>query len=473
MSLTAQENNSDEYNHGNNNNSNYGNDEVGDYENTSTGSTNNDNDDILEVKDLNEDTATFGHLVVDLMQRASEATTSNPASSIHMIRRFKLDGFGAHREPPWASSRNIDLFFHALVFHPLMTIQLENIGMFPYDERSGTFPIRLLTRLLLSNQIKPQLTTVELRDIVLEGSTEEWESFCDALQGLPLLKDFVLDTCDCTVGFPLEQFTSFNQMVDRLWRRSSSSHVDGNGVEEVELRNRLQCVTVASAQDYGGTLECGTLEGILLSNSLRQLTLSNVGRIDNDAMTTIFSALSSSGSISNNRVCRLELLDLKNCEFEASAVHTLTDLLSCQLESLTTIKIGIASVLQDSGQEDLYRNEAWMIELFTALKHNRTLQKFVLSSDTPRKLTPASTEAYMEVMQLNCSLLDMFITYPNLHFHPQVMAFYASLNRLGRRRFLKESHLATRTEWIDMLARVSDDESSLFYFLRLNHNMWN
>ena len=71
-----------------------------------------DQDHVLEVTELNEDTATFGQLVVELMQRRAPATATRPD---RMIRHIKMDGFGAHREPPWAGSRNIDLFFHAIL----------------------------------------------------------------------------------------------------------------------------------------------------------------------------------------------------------------------------------------------------------------------------------------------------------------------------------------------------------------------
>ena len=447
-------------------------------------STSHNDDHTFEITNLNEDTAFFGELVEDLMQRASSSSRAQPSSlEDRFIRQFKMDGFGSLREPPWGSSRNVDLFFHALALHPLSTIKLENIGMFPYDTRSGTFPIRFLTRLLQSDTICPSLTRLELRDVVLEGMNDEWFALMEALNALPKLEVFSLETCDCTIDFPLEQFNHFNQLLQQFMTRTrnATSNTDGmdadtNGTSTTPPLRRL---TLVPAQNYGGDLDPSTLTKLLGSNnsSLRELTLANVGRLNDTMMTTIFKTLSSRNNSNNDddhksTSTNLELLDLKNCELKASAVHALSELLSCQHESLTTIKIGLTSLDQNRqrihDQDDVYKNEAWTVELLTTLKSNRTVTKFVLSSETPRHLTPAATDAYLQVMQLNCSLRDMFITYPNLHFHPNIMNFYAKLNQLGRKRFLQEEHLATPLEWIDMLARVSDDESCLFYFLRLN-----
>ena len=109
-----------------------------------------------------------------------------------------------------------------------------------------------------------------------------------------------------------------------------------------------------------------------------------------------------------------------------------------------------------------------MVDLFVALKLNRTLKLFTVTNDgTPNILSPKASNAYLEMMQFNCSLVDMFVTYPTYHFHPHTMWFYSKLNQMGRRKFLHESHLVSRREWVDMLGEVSDDERCLFYFLRL------
>ena len=120
--------------------------------------------DTIELLDVHEDTAIYGDLVEDLMRRASsqqqpplnQPLSRNGAPPPTMIRHFKIDGFGALREPPWKESRNIDRFFHALVvLCPLESICLENIGCFPYDERSGTFPVQKITRLLQDTGTAP------------------------------------------------------------------------------------------------------------------------------------------------------------------------------------------------------------------------------------------------------------------------------------------------------------------------------
>jgi len=164
-------------------------------------------DDILELTDIHEDTAVFGELVEDLMRRTSHqhqqgtAPSTTSTTNHSMIRHLKIDGYGGLREPPWRESRNIDLFFHALTLHPLASIRLENLGMYPYDERSGTFPIRLLTKLLQPNGTAPScLCELELRDVILEGSAEEWRQFSWTLASLNSLQIFLLETCDCAIN---------------------------------------------------------------------------------------------------------------------------------------------------------------------------------------------------------------------------------------------------------------------------------
>jgi len=109
------------------------NDSGSDSDDSSSGAS-HDEDHTLEITNLNEDTAFFGELVDDLMQRASSSPRAAQSSSSLLmedrwIHHFQLDGFGSLREPPWALSRNVDLFFHALALHPLSTIKLENLGM--------------------------------------------------------------------------------------------------------------------------------------------------------------------------------------------------------------------------------------------------------------------------------------------------------------------------------------------------------
>lgn len=415
--------------------------------------------DTLELTDIHEDTAIFGGLTEDLMRRISQQDNPNTGPAT-MVRHLKIDGFGALREPPWKESRNIDLFFHALVLTPLESITLENIGMFPYDERSGTFPIRLLTRLLQASGTAPSsLRTLELRDVILEGIADEWEAFAETLGTLKNLQLFVLETCDCAIEFPSEQFTSFNQVLQQLLRGPLQAQT-------------LQQLTLVPAQNYGGDLESTTIESILRqSSSLREMKISNIGRLNDDMMTTIFTSLTPrdrEDETTRSAATSLEILHLKNCEMNPSALAALLEFLGSQQQSLKMIHIGLASP-PNRGDSQFIHEETPVIELFTALKLNRTLDKFVLSSDgTPQRMSQKATHAYLEMMQLNCSLLDMFVTYPNLHFHPNIMGFYAKLNLVGRRKFLQDSHLVTREEWVDMLGRVADDESCLFYFLRLN-----
>jgi len=164
----------------------------------------------------------------------------------------------------------------------------------------------------------------------------------------------------------------------------------------------------------------------------------------------------------------LRFLQLKNCEMNQAALTAMSQFLECQQPSLKSIQLGLSSTPKQRDIPYIYR-ESSMVGLFETLKHNRTLEKFVLSSDgMPPKMGTKASKAYLDMMRHNCSLLDMFVTYPNLHFHPNLMGFYAKLNRVGRRRFLLDGHLRTRDEWVDMLACVADDESCLFYFLRLH-----
>lgn len=438
-------------------------------------SVSDDSDHTLELTDIHDDTSIFDGLVEDLMRRTSlhqqqshgysySKSDIKPAS---LIRHFKLDSFGAQREPSWKNSGSIDLFFHAIALHPLESIQIENVGMYPYED-SATFPIRLLTRLLQSTTgtAPSNLLTLELRDAILEGSTDEWEAFAETLGGLQKLQVFVLETCDCAINFPSEQFTNFNMIFQQLLRGP------------VQQAQRLQELSLVPAQNYGGNLESTTVESILRqSRSLQKLTISNIGRLDGPMTTAIFSSLTQQQTIRGHEeaiirqppTSSLELMHLKNCQMDRSALAALLGLLGSQPENLKTIHIGLLSSPSSRGDRQYIHEETPMIELFTALKLNRTLEKFVLSSDgTPQKMSSKASNAYLEMMQLNCSLLGMFVTYPNLHFHPHVMDFYGKLNRVGRRKFLQESHLVTREEWVNKLASVTDDESCLFYFLRLN-----
>lgn len=427
-----------------------------------------DSSDTIELTDIHEDTAIFGDLVEDLMRRTSSqhhqgnSNLNSDDEPLPMIRHLKMDGFGALREPPWKESRNIDLFFHALVLCPLESICLENIGCFPYDSRSGTFPIQLVTRLIQTTGTAPScLQRLELRDIILEERMlQDWEAFAEFLGTLQHLEEFVLETCDCTIHFPSEQFTDFSLLLHNLLRGPIQSQT-------------LRALTLIPAQNYGGSVESTVFESILQQSlSLRELKISNIGRLSDKVMATIFTSLTqqparNEEADSPGRTC-LELLHLTNCDIGVSALNSFLGLLGSQQESLTTIHIGLASTPDRKASHFIYQ-ESPMIDLFLALKLNRTLKKFVLTSDgTPNKLTPEASNAYLEMMQLNCYLLDMFVTYPTLHFHPHVMSFYAKLNRLNRRQFLQGSHLVTRRKWVDMLGEVADDESCLFYFLRLN-----
>ena len=424
--------------------------------------------DTIELADIHEDTAIFGDLVEDLMRRTSSRNQQGNASfntniePLPMIRHLTMDGFGALREPPWKESRNVDLFFHALVLCPLKSICLENIGCFPYDTRSGTFPIQLVTRLLQTTGTAPScLQSLELRDIIFEGlMLQDWEAFAEALGTLQHLEIFVLETCDCTIEFPSEQFTDFNLILQKLLSGPIKSQT-------------LRALTLVPAQNYGGGVESTVVQAILQqSSSLRELKISNIGRLSDEVMTTIFTSLTQQSATNEetdlSKTTNLELLHLNNCDIGASALDSLLKFLGSQQQNLKTVHIGLASTPNRKASHFIYR-EAPMIDLFGALKLNRTLKKFILTSDgTPNKLTPVASNAYQEMMQLNCYLLDMFVTYPTLHFHPHVMNFYAKLNSLNRRQFLQESHLVTRRKWVDMLGEVADDESCLFYFLRLN-----
>ncbi|CAB9529701.1 expressed unknown protein [Seminavis robusta] len=379
----------------------------------------------ISIGDVNEDTAIFGELV-------------NQMAPGIRVRHFLVDGFGSMREPPWSDSNNISLLFHALQQQPLETISLENIGIFADDERSGPFPIRLLTRLLCSESCRLSLKNLKLIDCILDGTNEDWEEFALANNNLPELDQFVLDTCDCALDYPLEQFDRFGAILPCNSPKLTSAIVDP-----------------AKTRGY---IDLGAARRMCRLPQLRRLCLFEMA-FPGETTATMFQTLAQQ-SPTGCFTSHLETLKLGVCDMDAVAVQAFSS----------------PGAVKDEGA---------FIAIMEALKRNRTIrcldfrwsEKAWLVQPTP-KYGASALAAYHDMIRSNCTLLAMYVVDHSLYCGDlrSMKMFYARLNQIGRQRFLEAGNFVSDEEWLDKLVAVGRERendhynalSFVYYFLRLN-----
>lgn len=304
-----------------------------------------------------------------------------------------------------------------------------------------TLPINFLSVVL---DLAPGLLKIEVGDVQLSGTAEDFASLQNSFQNQSSLKEL-----SCSGWLSEETRIALSQ--DSLLTAIAASR-------------SLESLTFRPSFTFGGISNV-TAGMLCVVATLKVLKITNCNLVDENvvAMAT---------SLQENHT----LVDLRlSCRLEAPGSRAIANTLrrNTKLEALiihnTDIAIGAQSDSADSSSESNRSptgagalgdiNDLHFAEIAHALKSNRSLKIFALQGT---KLSLPSQKAFAEMLRQNYSLHAVSLLDLHCDLQDEV-DMHTLLNRSGRADLVQEG--SERQQWVDAMASVRDSLDCLFYLL--------
>jgi len=314
-------------------------------------------------------------------------------------------------------------------------------------------PVHLLSIALSENAGCNQLEILELNQVNLTGTVEEFNEFLSILQSHPSLSVFSFSTSGCCSS------SSINALLRAL-----------------SVTPKLERVIIYSekGQSPWGRLDSDSIAALCRSASLRELQ--HLVLYDStDSMTNFFM---DEHTIALAQTLSMPAIDSIVQPTQSTTISYLEEIMiSCwplgkagvdalcrMIESNRTLH-KLTMVIYELG-EDINKEETCNISnIATALYLNSTLQSLELHGRN--EIGKWVEEAFLHVMQSNVTLTNLELFHMNGLFLGPFLNFYLKLNRAGRGSLLQNQNIS-RSKWVDSLILVRNDVPCLFYFLSMN-----
>jgi len=359
----------------------------------------------------------------DGFNRATSKNISELVEAIesnHTVHSVFLDHFFIIK----LSAEDVCLLFRALGSLP----KLEQFSALSRQAEGWSIPMQAVVALMDGAK---SLTSMRMTSIGLVGNENDFESFAKALQGQSCLKEFCLrGACIVDGKIPLDGLLRTLSAIPKLEKIELTA---------MDLRQDLSGEWPTSPSSALRICYCSSLKSLELGGWV----------LDEDLVLGMAKALETNTSLRS-----LIMLD-----------SNITNRGCIALSNMLAVNKTIERL-------DLSYNrisDAGAIALAQSLIHNSSLKEIGLFGNFQVK----SRAVFLHVIQYsNLALEDLLLDSQ----WDAEMNFYLNLNRMDRRRVLRNEKSLTRGDWLEALVSVQDDKhnfcdadqdtlSYLFYFV--------
>lgn len=307
-------------------------------------------------------------------------------------------------------------------------------------------PVQLLTIAL--SQALGTLEALELNNVNLTGSEEEFEDFEHLLQNHSSLQAFSFCSSGCSSASSISKILSALSETPRLEKlviysegRSPWGKLTGDAVGMICRSSTLR-----------------DLQHLVLYESTSALGMGNFFTDEHTVAVAQQLSDSSDGKniLKHRPSSQLEELMLSCWPLGKAGGSALSDMLRV---NKTLRKLSIVVYELEEG------DDASIIDgIAKALQFNDTLEVLELHGRSEK--WPEEAFAFLETMQTNYSLKRLKLFSDNSFVKPGI-DFYLKLNYAGRGKLLRNAN-STKEQWVQALVDVRHDLSCVFYFLSTN-----
>jgi hypothetical protein len=310
-------------------------------------------------------------------------------------------------------------------------------------------PVHLLTIAL--HQAAGRLETLELANVSLEGTEEEFEDFLNLLQHHSSLQIFSFSSSGCCSS------CNINNIMAAL---STTPHL-----EKVVIYSEGRSPWGRMTGDAVGTLCRSTtvkdLQHLVLYDSSSRLGMGNF--FTDEHTVAMAQALSINSNDNPQNSTRLEEVMISTWPLGKAGIKALCQMIRVNT-SLRKLTVVIYELQDNSAADQNNNKECGIVDLAKALEFNSTLT--VLELHGRSEIGKWIEEAFLEMMKTNYALRTLKL-FNDDSFLKLEIDFYLKLNRAGRDKLLQNAN-STRNQWMEAIVTVRDDLSCLFYFLSVN-----
>jgi hypothetical protein len=348
----------------------------------------------------------------------------------------------ADMEPDWAGSEILNLFKALASVENLIFLSLEHIV-------ENRFPISLLT--LMFRQRRPSLRNLCMDQMLIRGEEEDYSEFYKELINLKNLKEFHYTNVDL-YNADLDD----DEPVEKLWE--TLSEVGSLSCLEIADINWEEEVILDEVPAFPALVR------LCRSPRIREL---NLGKFNlcNYQLLAVATALRD-----KQRLVELDLDFADSLDVTTSWPLTiLTDMLQANC-SLERIKLDCSEVSPALANELLTR-------MANSIARNKNSAVRCIEVDVYGAFHPEVAKAFLDMLKFNYTLEALVLTFSlseeRYGYNGQGTAFeairfYLALNQRGRKKLIEQSSHMSKAEWMDVLARYSQDIEFLHYYLKMN-----
>jgi hypothetical protein len=313
-------------------------------------------------------------------------------------------------------------------------------------------PVHLLTIAL--SQASGRLEILELNNVNLTGSTEEFRDFMALLRQHASLRVFCLSSSGCS---------SACSITDLMGALS-----DAPRLEKVIIYSEGRSPWGPMTGEAVGTL-CRSatiteLQHLVLYNSSSAL---GQNFFTDEHTVSLAQALSGpADSIGSSTIIQPSLSQMQEIMISCWPLGIEGVRALCQMLRVNTSLRKMTFVIYELEE---IKDGCIIVDIAEALKFNQSLKVLELhgrNNDSDAKI--AIEAAFLDMLQTNNYALTRLKLFNDEHsFIKPDIDFYLKLNQAGRGDLLQNAN-ATKSEWIQALANVRHDLSCLYYFLSTN-----